>query len=366
MRPGQGNRKRAGPDQTMHPESGNRRPGSHWSLPWLLLIGCVLLLPSGIQAHEARPVFVQLTEIQPNRFTAHWKVPFTIPEYALPELALPEICTSIGERIRVTYPDAWILNRDFACSEPLSGREIRLVYPLVNPSVSSIFRIRLYNGEVHSGVAEPGRDRWRLPMAESLSGVAGQYLNLGVRHIFAGVDHLLFIACLMIIAGTGRRILITITGFTIAHSLTLALSTLGLMRLPVPPTEAAIALSIVYLAHEIARGDRVSWTWRYPFWISGAFGLLHGFGFAAVLQSIGLPQTELPAALLFFNLGVELGQILFLLPMALLFIALRRCARMLPSSLFTGIPSPAIVSAYLIGPVAAFWLMERIAGFFTV
>ncbi len=117
----------------------------------------------------------------------------------------------------------------------------------------------------------------------------------------------------MVIAGTWRRILITITGFTIAHSITLALSALGLVRVPIPAVEAAIALSIVFLAVEIVRGDKTSLTYRYPIAVSSSFGLLHGFGFAAVLGETGLPQTEIPAALLFFNVGVELGQIAFVL-----------------------------------------------------
>ena len=105
--------------------------------------------------------------------------------------------------------------------------------------------------------------------------------------------------------------MITITGFTLAHSLTLALSTLQIVELPIPPVEAAIALSIVFLAVEIARNDQSSWTYRFPISVSTSFGLLHGFGFAAVLREIGLPQTELPAALLFFNVGVEIGQVIF-------------------------------------------------------
>jgi hydrogenase/urease accessory protein HupE len=150
-------------------------------------------------------------------------------------------------------------------------------------------------------------------VGESLSRleVARTYTVFGIEHILGGIDHLLFIACLVLIAGTGRRILITITGFTLAHSITLTLAALELVLLPIPPIEAVIALSIVFLAREIALQRRDTLTWRYPIAVSASFGLLHGFGFASALSEIGLPQTEIPAALLAFNVGVEIGQILF-------------------------------------------------------
>jgi hydrogenase/urease accessory protein HupE len=190
---------------------------------------------------------------------------------------------------------------------------------------------------------------------------------LGVRHILEGYDHLLFLMCLMLIARTGRRILITITGFTIAHSITLALSALGVVRVPIPAVEAAIALSIVFLAVEIVRGDPNSLTYRYPIAVSSSFGLLHGFGFAAVLGETGLPQTEIPAALLFFNLGVELGQIIFLLAVIAAYQLVRFAGRALANydlsiDALRPLQTPA---AYAVGILGSFWMIQRVATFWT-
>ena len=149
--------------------------------------------------------------------------------------------------------------------------------------------------------------------------IAKDYTSLGVRHILEGYDYLLFLACLIMIAGTGRRILITVTGFTVAHSITLALSAFNLLRVPSAPVEAVIALSIVFLASEIAKEPRDTLTYKYPALVSVAFGLLHGLGFASVLRQIGLPQTEIVMGLLFFNIGVEIGQLAFIAMIILIY-----------------------------------------------
>jgi hydrogenase/urease accessory protein HupE len=160
-------------------------------------------------------------------------------------------------------------------------------------------------------------------------------------------------------------VLITITGFTIAHSITLALAALDVIRIPTPPVEAAIALSVVFLAWEIVKNDETQLTYRYPVAVSMSFGLLHGLGFAAVLRDIGLPQTELPTALLFFNVGVEIGQILFVLALVALFLLARPVLRKVLESddhdvHWNWITTPA---SYVIGGVASYWLIDRISGF---
>ena len=208
----------------------------------------------------------------------------------------------------------------------------------------------------------------------SSSAVAKTYTVLGIQHILEGIDHLLFVLCLIIVAGINRKLLITITGFTLAHSITLALAALGVLNIPVPPVEAVIALSIVFLATEIAKtcrdeasgeggGNRDSLTYRYPVTVSMSFGLLHGFGFAAVLSEIGLPRTEIPTALLFFNVGVELGQLAFIAAVILAFALLRLVANrvsLVPGSFPHLAPKFA---AYAIGTIAAYWTIERIASF---
>jgi hypothetical protein len=176
----------------------------------------------------------------------------------------------------------------------------------------------------------------------------------------------LFVACLVLISGTLKRILITVTGFTIAHSITLALAALGVVQVAVAPVEAAIALSIVFLATELVRQQRDTLTWRFPIAVSASFGLLHGFGFASVLGEIGLPQTEIPAALLFFNVGVELGQIAFVLVLLAGLFVLRRAALMLVRVPRLGFPNAVAVhrpAGYLVGTLAAFWMVERVVSF---
>ena len=172
----------------------------------------------------------------------------------------------------------------------------------------------------------------------------------------------------MLIAGLWRKILFTVTGFTIAHSITLALAALGVVRVPIAPVEAVIALYIVFLAVEIARKRRNTLTWRYPIAVAGSFGLLHGFGFASALKEIGLPQTELPIALLFFNLGVEVGQVVFVLAVAsTAALALPRMTALSSDGSFASTAANrqiVVPTAYVVGTLATYWTIERVSGFF--
>ena len=194
-------------------------------------------------------------------------------------------------------------------------------------------------------------------------GVVKTYLTFGVEHILEGFDHLLFVACLIFIAGTWRRILLTITGFTLAHSVTLTLAGLELVRLPIPPIEAVIALSIVFLAREITLDRRDTLTWRYPIAVSATFGLLHGFGFASALADIGLPQTEIPAALLAFNVGVEIGQLIFVTAVLLIVWLITQCVSTLKGKSVNWLRKIEKPLEYAVGSTAMFWTLERVSGF---
>jgi hydrogenase/urease accessory protein HupE len=190
--------------------------------------------------------------------------------------------------------------------------------------------------------------------------VVRTYTLLGIEHILTGFDHLLFVLALILIVRGTRRLLVTITAFTIAHSITLALATLGVVHIPGPPVEATIALSIVFVAAEILRlrQGRESLASRKPWIVAFTFGLLHGLGFAGALAEVGLPQKSIPLALLFFNVGVEIGQLLFISAVFALTAAARRAWR--------GRPTPAwggALASYVIGGMASFWLVERIAAF---
>jgi hydrogenase/urease accessory protein HupE len=325
-----------------------------------------ILAAATAQAHDARPNYVQITETELNTFSVMWKVPASMPGGALPYPTLPEGCVADRQPAWQLTGAEYLGQQVFRCDAGLSGRTVGIEFPTINPSLSTLYKIRLANGENHLRILKPSETEWTVPDEENRFAVATQYTALGIEHIWIGIDHLLFVACLVFIAGTSRRLLITITGFTVAHSITLALSALDLVRIPTPPVEAMIALSVVFMAWEIAKGNRDSLTHRYPIAVAASFGLLHGFGFAAVLRDIGLPQTELPTALLFFNVGVEIGQVLFVLALVAAFLVLRPLfVRLLRSASdndvhWSSLTQPA---SYLIGTVASMWMIERIAGF---
>ena len=319
-----------------------------------------------VHAHDARPNYVQITETAVNTFSVSWKVPASMPGGALPYPTLPEGCTAERQPAWQQAGAEYVGQQVFRCEAALSGRVVSIEFPIINPSLSTLYRIRLANGEEHVRILKPGETEWTVPEAESRFAVANQYTALGIEHIWIGIDHLLFVACLLFIARTPRRLLITITGFTVAHSITLALSTLDLVRIPTPPVEAAIALSVLFMAWEIAKGDESSLVHRYPVAVSTSFGLLHGFGFAAVLRDIGLPQIELPTALLFFNVGVEIGQILFVAALLVAFFLLRPVLSRLLLSAKDGLvhwSTATVPASYVIGSLASFWMIDRIAGF---
>jgi len=321
----------------------------------IICVGLALLwFPSVANAHEARPLYVEIVEQQENAYVVKWMTPPTVPRSNRPMVALPADCTQAGA--------IW------TCPTSLAGRDITIAYPKFNPSVSTLLRISLHGGEQHTVLGSPDEGTLAIPERETTTGVARQYGILGVEHILIGYDHLLFLICLLFIAGTGRRILIVVTGFTLAHSLTLVSAAIGFIRVPIPPIEAIIALSVVFLATEIAKAARENTprntlTWRYPIAVSSSFGLLHGFGFASVLGDIGLPQTEAVTALLFFNIGIEIGQLVFIGVIVALAWAYRRIVAQDTSGAEPSIGKLAHATSYGVGMLASYWLVDRLAGF---
>ena len=329
-----------------------------------LLLCWPLLAWSFAAAHDSRPNFVEINETAPNVFSVQWKIPASVPYGALPTINMPSSCTKDARLATQQAGGAYQGLVNYTCAEGLSGKTVGIEFPIINPSLSSLFQVRFASGEQHVKILKPSESSWTIPDAENKLVVAGQYTLLGIEHIWIGLDHLLFVACLLLIARTPRKVLITVTGFTVAHSITLALSVLDVIRIPTPPVEAAIALSVVFLAWEIVKNDENQLTFRYPVAVSTSFGLLHGLGFAAVLRDIGLPQTQLPTALLFFNIGVEIGQILFLLALVAAFFVLRPLMRRLLDSddgvHWESLTTPA---AYVIGGLASYWMFDRVVGF---
>ena len=220
-----------------------------------------------------------------------------------------------------------------------------------------LLRIELLDGSTHSTILRPNEPTFEIPARESKKEVALAMYRMGVVHILGGYDHLLFLLALMLIVTGFWRLVKTITAFTVAHSITLALATLGVVNFPTAPTEAVIALSIVFLAAEVIRmrNGEVVLTERYPWVVAFGFGLIHGLGFAGALSQIGIPEHEVPLSLLMFNLGVETGQIAFVTVVAFALAGIRRLPITLPRGAWRLAP-------YAIGGLATFWTIQRLVG----
>lgn len=323
-------------------------------------------LPATVQADDSRPLYVEIREVAQNTYTLQMKTPPSIAAFNRPTVAFPGDCVEVRDPTLLETERDRLKGRTgqlcYRCEDGLPGRTVSIQYPGYTPSTSTLMKFIVQAGPTHTVILGPQETAWRVPEAETKSRVARDYTSLGIHHIWAGNDHLLFLVCLLWIAGSFRRVLTTITGFTLAHSVTLALSALDIIRVPVPPVEAVIALSVVFLATEIAKGRRDNLTWRHPIVVSSSFGLLHGLGFAAVLNEIGLPQTELITGLLFFNVGVEIGQILFAVVVVSCIYLLRRATvhwaneRALNDRL-------QVVMSYVVGCTASYWLIDRAVNF---
>lgn len=324
-------------------------------MSWRLVLLCLLALGWAVpaQADDNRPLSVQIEALGEGVYAARWKIPTNVAARHVPQVAAAG-CEPPGHARNWSDPlGHWREERWQCAADPV---EITIAYPAANPALATIVRFNPEGEPVRTFVAPAQEERISLASAEaSATGWQG-FLVLGVEHIWIGFDHLLFVAGLIFIAGTWRRVLVTITGFTVAHSITLALSALDLVRLPIAAIEAVIALSIVFLAVEIVKGPRDTLTWRRPVVVAAAFGLLHGFGFAAVLREIGLPDEGFVAALLAFNVGIEIGQVLFA---AVVLGALHLLHRFGPAVARGKAPRFA---GYAVGTLASFWMIERLAG----
>jgi hypothetical protein len=305
------------------------------------------------RADDNRPLTVRMVEEAPRAYRVTWKIPANVEARHLPALAAPGGCEAREDKAWSDQHGHW-REQLWRCPGPLAGEAIGIDYPRANPGLSTIARLRFIGEDEQTLLLQPQDTRLVIPASAQSRGVVVDFLELGIEHIWLGIDHLLFVAGLIFVARTWRRVLLTVTGFTLAHSLTLALAALDLVRLPVRAIEAAIALSIVFLAVEIAKGPRDTLTWRRPVAVAASFGLLHGFGFAAVLREIGLPTEGLVTALLAFNLGIEMGQALFAaMVMGLIALAGRFGV--------TGHGGAAQkLAGYAVGTLASYWMVERL------
>ena len=323
----------------------------------LLTVLLQLFQSAPATAHEVRPAYLDIRETEPDVFVVVWKVPALGDRRLSLYARLPETCRAKNGPTRSidggVYSEVWTA----ACDGGLKGHEIT-IDGLRSTLTDALIHIAYRDGTTEIARLKPDMPTAVVKGAQTSFEVAQTYFRLGVDHILSGIDHLLFVLALMLLIHNRWMLLKTITAFTIAHSITLAGAALGYFSLPQQPVEATIALSIVFVASELTKikpaERRLSES--YPWIVAFAFGLLHGFGFAGALKEIGLPQVDVPLALLTFNLGVEAGQMLFV---AAVLIAFR-----IVTTLITMPVVPArTAAAYLIGTMAAGWLITRVVSF---
>lgn len=327
---------------------------------WVLGLAAVLC-PTAAGAHEVRPAYLELTEVSAGRFEVLWKQPI-LPS-ADPDLALrlpldprlPERCTQVSralpELTRSVLLERWVVT----CGEAgLQGTAVEIA-GLPRTLTDVLLRVRWLDGSAADHLLRPEAPRVSLS-ADASSGLRiPAYLRLGVDHLLFGFDHILFVVGLMFFVRRPRQLVQVVTAFTVAHSITLALSTLGVLTLSQRPVEAVIALSILFLAVELTRGTETdrSLMGRWPWAIAFGFGLLHGFGFAGALSEIGLPQEARAMALFLFNVGVEIGQLL-VVGILLTLVGLVRRSRVELPVFATQVP------VYVMGVVSAYWFIDRV------
>ena len=308
-------------------------------------------------AHDVRPAYLELREVDPGRF----EVLFKTQRRGSMSLGLQVSFSARNEATPIVphrTSDALVETWTLRAPEGLAGQQIR-IDGLDTTLSDALVRIVWAGGESWMHHLAPGAPSVTVPVPQSGSSVARTYLVLGVEHILTGIDHLLFLLALALIAPSVREVIQAVTAFTAAHSLTLAAATLGFVRVPPAPVEALIALSIAFVALEIVRAGKGSagLAARSPWIVAFAFGLLHGLGFAGALSEIGLPPGHIPLALLFFNVGVEVGQLPFVAAVLAAGALLARTgADRLP-------PWVRFVPPYFIGSLATFWVFERVAAF---
>jgi hypothetical protein len=325
----------------------------------LVLAGLCLSQPAG--ADEIRPALLDIKEQATGLFAVTWKVPTRGDRVLAIVPQLPESLEIVGSPAAEDRPGARIERATYKNNaESLTGQSI-VIEGLSALQTDVLLLIQLQDGTQHSAILRPSSPAFTIPLEASKLEIAADYWRMGTVHILEGVDHLLFVLALLLIVNGLGPLLKAVTAFTVAHSITLALATLGLVHVPPAPTEAIIALSIVFLATEIVhkKSGRVGLTERYPWVIAFAFGLFHGLGFAGALSEIGVPQNEVPLALFAFNVGVETGQLLFIAVVEALLAVLRRLPWSAPEGAWRLLP-------YSIGGLAAYWTIERVLSFLPV
>ena len=321
---------------------------------------CLLLFLSTlvVQADEIRPAYLEVKESQSKQYNFLLKLPIKGNKQLPIVLEMPKHCTTSIAPRSYRVDGAVLKQWSMTCQEGMHGETLAFE-GIAETNTDVLVRLEFLNAQSQSVLLTPAKTSYQIPKEASSLQVVKTYTWLGITHILLGFDHLLFVFALLLIVKSMRRLLWTITAFTLAHSITMAGATLGFIHMPQQPVEAMIALSILFLAMEIIheKQGKVGLTSRYPWLIAFIFGLLHGFGFAGALAEIGLPQQAITLALIFFNIGVELGQLMFVATVVLIALALQRLRH--PDIL----QKVETVVVYGIGTLSSFWVFERLSAF---
>jgi len=313
---------------------------------------------SSVDAHKLQPAYLEINEQTTGTFNILWKRPLVgnKPMNIYPQL--PAGCSNLTEPVLRPSQSAAIERWLVDCGEIGITNETIVIDGLESTETDTLLRIELSDGTMHTSVLRPDSPNFFVPEKPSKAKVVVSYLGLGIEHILGGFDHLLFVLGLLLIVRNTMLLIKTISAFTLAHSVTLAMAALGFVHVPQTPVEAVIALSILFLATELSKQHQgeIGLTSSAPWLVALCFGLLHGFGFAGALTEIGLPQTDIPLALLFFNVGVEVGQLMFVAAVLAVQFFIQKIKVKWPVWVKQ-------VPAYGIGSLAAFWFIQRTLSF---
>lgn len=318
---------------------------------WLALLLCMLAVEA--RADELRPGYLEFVQLDQSQWSVTWKSPMRGGFTPATTPILPKACKVDGIAERSIAAGSATTRFKVRCNGDVAGQEIGLDrFETAQSDV--LVRVAFLNRPVQALRLTPAEPKVTIPEKPGRWQVARTYFITGIDHILFGYDHLLFVLCLVLLLSGFWNVAKAVTAFTVAHSITLVGTTLGFLGLPQRPVESVIALSILFLAVEIIKKDpsKPRLSERIPWLVAFLFGLLHGFGFAGALSEIGLPESDVPTALLTFNLGVEAGQLAIVATAFIILHALQRVAQ--------SFVKPAITMlTYGIGTISAFWFIER-------
>ena len=314
----------------------------------------LVLFSTKVLAHEIRPAYLEIKEDSVGSYSIIWKVPML--DNRIPDIyPVFEASDQLYKNQESSDLQAHTTHMQLTTTTDIGGSEL-LIYNLEKTLIDAVVRIERASGEIHTLLLQPSAPKALIPNSSNRWQVARTFSVLGIEHILLGWDHLLFVFGLLLLIKRKPILISTITAFTIAHSITLAMSSLGHLSLPSAPVETVIALSVIFLGREYVMElkGHTSLTAQKPWLIAFVFGLLHGFGFAGALSNIGLPSHAVFSSLLSFNLGVEIGQLIFVFALIVLYQLFKKILIQRLSA------TVKIIPGYIIGGIASFWFIERL------